>query len=61
MPISDVAQKYNMRYECVYRLIEQHGYKYRGFEDIDLDSLNALIENLMMIERIIFQSFEIII
>ena len=44
MSISDVAQKYNMRYECVYRLMEQHGYKYRGFEDIDLDSLNALIE-----------------
>ena len=39
MPVSAVAVKYGLRYEAVYRMMENHNYHYYGLKSIDYDVL----------------------
>lgn len=35
IPVSEVAQRYNMRYEAVYRMMEAHSYQYPNLKRLD--------------------------
>lgn len=43
VPVSIVAQRYNMRYEAVYRLMELNNYQYDGFTNVDMNKLDFRI------------------
>lgn len=43
VPISEVAVRHNIRYESVFRLIEQNKYKYNGFDDLDVSEIDRQI------------------
>ena len=45
IPVSVVAIRNKLRYETVYRLMEKHNYKYYGLQELDLNALQARLEN----------------
>lgn len=43
VPVSQIATKYGLRYEAVYRMMERYGYEFTGLTDVDITALTQRI------------------